>query len=115
VKAAVWAARFEKEVRRLQKELGLLDWCFVYERKRGDGSVSAEVNMSREAREAIFTIYLFEQTDKPERIAYHEVLHVLLYETLQEAAHRGDYLHKEVANQEHRAIERLVNHRHGPA
>jgi hypothetical protein len=113
VKPKTWADRFEKEVRRLQAELGLLDWCFLYERKKGDGSISAEVNMSRQAREAVFTIYLFNQTDSPERIAYHEVLHVLLYEPLKEAAHRKSYKHREVGVAEHRAIERLVNARHG--
>lgn len=109
MKPKVWAARFEREVRRLQKKLGLTDWCFIYKRKKGDGGTSAEVNMSRECREAVFTAYLHDQTDSPERIALHEVLHVLYYETLQEAAHRGSYTHREVANQEHRAIERLVN------
>jgi hypothetical protein len=109
VTPTTWANRFEKECRRLQKELGLLDWCFIFEREKGDGTISAEVNMHATAREATFTIYLFKQTDSPERIAFHEVLHVLLYEPLKAAAHHRSYRHKRVALEEHKGIERLVN------
>jgi hypothetical protein len=109
VTPTTWANRFEKRCRELQVALGLTDWNFIYERKKGDGTMSAEVNMHATAREAVFTIYMFKQTDSPERIAFHEVLHVLYYETLKAAAHYRSYRHKRVALEEHRSIERLVN------
>lgn len=111
--AIEWADRFESECRLLQLQFGLLDWCFIYERASGDGSKSAEVNMDRDAREAVFTTYLFDQTDNPERIALHEILHVIFVEPLEMAALRGDAEHVDVAREEHRGIERLVNYMRG--
>lgn len=105
----VWAARFEKRVRKLQVELGLLDWCFSYKTAKEDGTMVAQVNMDRECREAVFTVYLKSHRDSPERIALHEILHVIMNEPQELAAERGNHNHKDVGIAEHVSIERLVN------
>lgn len=105
-----WARRFEKSCRAWQEEFGLMDWAFLFEAKKGDGTKVAEVNMDREAREAIFTAYTRgKHLYPPERIALHEVLHVVLNEAIEIAALRGNHDHCDVAIEEHRAIERLTN------
>lgn len=106
---AAWAARFERRVRRLQVELGLLDWCFTYEKAKADGTLVAQVNMNRECREATFTAYLKSHKDSPERIALHEVLHVIFNEPQELAAERGNHNNKDVGIAEHVAIERMLN------
>jgi hypothetical protein len=104
------AARFEKACREWQTKLGLLDWSFRFEAIKGDSTKHAEVNMDHDAREAIFTFYTRGQHDySPERLALHECLHVLLVETLEAAVLRANIDHRDVAREEHRAIERLVN------
>jgi hypothetical protein len=106
---AAWAARFEKRVRKLQIELGLLDWCFSYKTAKEDGTLVAQVDMDRQCREAIFTAYLKVHKDSPERIALHEVLHVIFNEPQELAAERGNHNHRDVNIAEHVSIERLVN------
>lgn len=106
---ATWAARFERHVRKLQVELGLLDWFFSFKTEKWDGDTVARVDMGRESREAVFTAFMGDHRDSPKRIALHEALHVLLMEPLDVAAQRGNPTHKDVQIEEHRAIERLLN------
>jgi hypothetical protein len=105
-----WAAQFEAAVRKLQVDLGLLDWAFRFETVEGDDTKAAEVNMDRDSREAVFTAYTKgEHPDTPERIAFHESLHVLVNEMQELAAERGNHDHRDVAREEHRFIERMGN------
>jgi hypothetical protein len=105
-----WAKEFEAWCAEWQKRLGLLDWAFSFRSERGDGTKVAEVDMDREAREAIFTAYTGgKHSFTPKRIALHEVLHVLLNEMQELASIRGNHEHRDVALEEHRAIERLLN------
>jgi hypothetical protein len=104
------AARFEKACREWQAKLGLFDWSFKFEVVKGHSTKYAEVNMDHDAREALFTFYAKGKQDYSiERLALHECLHVLLVETLEAAVLRANIDHKDVAREEHRAIERLVN------
>jgi hypothetical protein len=111
--ATEWADRFEAAVRQWQERLGLYDWNFSYDRKPGDGLKAAEVNMDHDAREAVFTAYLWEQRDDPERIAFHEVLHVGMNDMEEMLVRRGDHEHPDVAREAHRFIERIVNLQYG--
>lgn len=104
------ATRYEQACRDWQTKFGLLDWSFRFEVVKGDATKHAEVNMDHDAREAIFTFYTKGQhVYAPERLALHEVLHVLLVEVLEATALRASLTHPEVEREEHRAIERLVN------
>lgn len=103
-----WTRRFEKECRRLQEAMGLLDWAFRFRAEKGDDK-AAQVDMDKDAREAVFTAYEGKQDDAPERVALHEVLHVVFNEMQELAACRGNHEHTDVAREEHRAIERLCN------
>lgn len=105
-----WAERFETVCRELREEIGLHDWAFRFRVKKGDDTKAAQVDMDREAREAVFTAYTRgKHHDAPERVALHEVLHVVLNEMQEVAALRGNHEHMDVEIEEHRAIERLVN------
>ena len=105
-----WAKRFEESCCDWAAKLGLNDWAFGFRSEEGDGTKVAEVAMDREAREAIFTAYTGgKHSYTPERIALHEVLHVVFNEMQELAAIRGNHEHRDVGLEEHRAIERLLN------
>lgn len=104
-----WARRFEESCCKWGTKLGLHDWAFSFRSEEGDGTKVAEVEMDRDAREAIFTAYTGgKHSFTPERIALHEVLHVLFNEMQELASIRGNHEHRDVALEEHRAIERLL-------
>ena len=105
-----WSAAFEQSCLAWRCKFGLLDWAFRFTVEEGDDSKEARVDMDREARTAIFTSYTKgEHYDSPERTALHEVLHVVLNEMQELSALRGNHEHVDVAIEEHRAIERLLN------
>ena len=105
-----WPQRFWREVQRLQVALGLLDWTFRCEIEKGDGDTVAQVTTDAEARDALFKVFLSGPTaETPERVALHEVLHVLYTEAFEIAAQRGAAGHADVQREEHKAIERLTN------
>lgn len=105
-----FAQRFEREVRRLQVKLGLLDWSFSFKVEEGDSDAVASATMDRDGRSVVFRVFLSGPTDAtPESVALHEVLHVLYTEALDLAAERGNAMHRDVLREEHRAIERLIN------
>ena len=111
-----WVRRFETSCREWQVKLGLTDWTFRFETVKGDGTYVATVDMDAETREAKFKAFKYaKHDDPPERIGLHETLHVLFVEMLETAARRGDAAHVDVAREEHRAIERLVNYMEGTA
>lgn len=104
------ARRFERSCLKWREAFGLYDWAFRFKVKKGNDTKAAEVDMDRDAREAAFTFYTKgRHPDSPERLALHEVLHVILNEAQEIAAIRGNHEHKDVEIEEHRAIERLVN------
>lgn len=104
-----WAKRFEESCCKWGAKLGMHDWAFSFRSEPGDGTKVAEVEMDRDAREAIFTAYTGgKHSFTPERIALHEVLHVLFNEMQEVTALRGNHEHRDVALEEHRAIERLL-------
>lgn len=105
-----YTERFEREVRKLQVKLGLLDWTFRFKVEEGDADTVASVTMDSTARDALFKVFLSGPTaEPPERVALHEVLHVLYLETIETAAARANSTHADVGREEHRAIERLLN------
>jgi hypothetical protein len=105
-----WAKEFEEWCSEWGKRLGLLDWAFSFRSEEGDGTKVAEVEMDRDAREAIFTAYTGgKHSFTPQRIALHEVLHVLFNDMQEVTADLGNHEHRNVALEEHRAIERLLN------
>lgn len=104
------AERFEAECRRRWVRFGLFDWAFRFKVEEGDDTKDAEVDMDHDARTAIFTYYTKgEHLDSPEREAAHEVYHVLSVELQEVLILRGHIEHKDVAREEHRMIERLLN------
>lgn len=102
--------RFEAECRRRQVRFGLADWAFRFKVEEGDETKDCQVDMDHDARTAIFTYFTKgEHLDSPEREAAHEVYHVVLVELLEVTVLRGHVEHRDVAREEHRAIERMLN------
>lgn len=102
--------RFERACRKWQITLGLMDWTFTFRTDKQDGSRYADVSYDCDSRQATITAYTDTLTSaRAERIALHEMFHVLLADVLRAAAARGDDGHKDVRLEEHRVIERLLN------
>ena len=109
-KATLWARRFEAAVRRDQVLYGLTNWSFWFKEEEGDGTVCAEVRMGREGRDATFVAFAkTEQDDPPEKVARHEVYHVLFCDVLEICARRASDTHLDTKIAEHEVIERLLN------
>jgi hypothetical protein len=105
-----WSRGFEAAVRRDQVKFGLTNWCFWFKVEEGDGTICAEVRMGREGRDATFVAFTkTEQDDPPERVARHEIYHVLLCDVLEICASRGSDRHIDTKIAEHEVIERLLN------
>lgn len=95
--------------------MGLLDWSIRYKVRAGDGDAEAQVAYRVDARTATMTAYTNVEDGEPAvRVALHEMLHLVLADALNAAARRGDDAHPDVAREEHRAIERLINVIAGP-
>lgn len=106
-----WSDRFESACRNWQATLGLTDWTIHFKvAPAKEDRVEAMVEYEVEDRHATLTAYDGAATGlTPERVALHEILHLLLADALAMAATRGHAEHVDVAREEHRAIERLLN------
>lgn len=85
--------------------LGLKDWYVDIKHDREGTDYEALVEYDKNTRHATFTFYSAGQTSSYsiERLALHEVLHLLFADTIPEDC--GD----DVAREEHRVIERLLH------
>ena len=86
-------------------KLGLKDWYVDIKHDQGGTDYEALVEYDKETRHATFTFYSAGQSSSYsiERLALHEVLHLLFADTIPEDC--GD----DVAREEHRVIERLLH------
>ena len=85
--------------------LGLKDWYVDIKHDQEGTDYEALVEYDKETRHATFTFYSAGQSSSYsiERLALHEVLHLLFADTIPEDC--GD----DVAREEHRVIERLLH------
>lgn len=93
-------------------KLGLVDWTLSFRTERDDGVRYAHVAYDTDARQATITVFVRKSTRDtlaPERIALHEMLHVLFADMLAVTAARASDTHAEVGREEHKVIERLLN------
>lgn len=105
-----WTRRFEKSCRAWQVTLGLTDWTLSFKLARADGTRQADVAYDVEGRQATITAYVkTSDASAPERVALHEMLHLLFADMLAAAAARASDTHADVGREEHKAIERLLN------
>lgn len=91
---------------------GLLDWRLVFQRKpaEGDDGRMATVYLNGTARVAMLVLWEgLERSIPLERIALHEMLHVLVNDCIEIAGKRATALHDDVFLEEHRLIERLMS------
>lgn len=110
MKPTPWTRRFEKSCRAWQVTLGLTDWSITYRVGRCPGAW-ARIEYDVDARAALITANgdmkgLGERA--PERIALHEMLHLLFADMLDVAGKRGSD-HVDTGRAEHALIERLLN------
>jgi hypothetical protein len=108
-KATVWTKAFEKSCREWHVKLGLTDWTVRYSVEKAHDTNEAEVSYNCDSRHARITSYADAGDSLPaHRVAIHEMLHLLFADMIEVAAQRGS-AHTDVAREEHRVIERLLN------
>lgn len=110
MKPTPWTIRFEKSCREWQDKFGLLDWSLTFKVDRCDGAW-ARVEYHVDARSAVIVANadmkgLGERA--PERVALHEMLHLLFADMIDTAGRRGAD-HADTGRAEHAVIERLLN------
>jgi hypothetical protein len=108
-KPTPWTRAFEKACWEWQIKLGLTDWTLRFKVEKGDGSRWAHVDYDLECRQVQVISYPDKMDANPDRIALHEMLHILLADYVSLAANRCSDTHTDVVREEHRAIERLLN------
>ncbi len=97
-------ALFEQAVFKWVDKLGLHDWYVYVTHSAETSECEAEIEYDRDTRHASITYYWNCPDPQPiERVALHEVLHLLLGDLIPEDC--GD----DVAREEHRVIERLLH------
>ena len=103
-------AAFRKACLKWQQQLGLQDWRLMFELDRkAEADRHARVLYNIENRAAKVIYCARSETDQSiERLALHEMLHLLVAEALVLAGTRGDDTHADVIREEHRVIERLL-------
>lgn len=93
--------------------LNLTGWRFEVQHEQiGDGT-RASVSYNHRAKLAVFRLtrsaeFDFGAVDTPERLALHEVLHLLVADLVTEAAKTGDDMCDTVVSREHELIHRLM-------
>lgn len=110
MKKSPTSVRFEAACRRWQATLGLTDWTLTFKTATADGEYEAYVEYNCENRHASITFFVgVKEALSPERVALHEMLHILFADMLSTAARLASDGHKDVGREEHKAIERLLN------
>lgn len=97
-------AAFQERVVCWVYTFGLLDWYVDFKLDMESQDTEAQVEYDRNTRHATFTYFAAaNKSYSPDRLALHEVLHLLLGDLIPEDC--GD----DVAREEHRVIERLLH------
>ena len=101
---------YRKACLKWQQQLGLADWRLMFELDRASSSDRhARVLYNVETRAAKLILCARSVTDQSiERLALHEMLHLLTADMLVLAGARADDAHADVVREEHRCIERLL-------
>lgn len=102
-------ADFKRCVLYWMDQFGLHDWRALFEVEKKDKGSIATVYCTVDARIARFVLYTDSRSVMPaDRVALHEVLHVLLSDVIYEAVKHEDYEHPTIVRHEHAAMERLM-------
>ena len=105
--------RFAAKVEELIEKLGLHDWHVTVSHEQIGDRVAAQTQCNHVAKHA--SIRLTKQSEgdfgiewNPERLATHEVLHLLLWDFCETACKLGDVSHPLLVAQEHAVLHRLM-------
>ena len=104
---------FKQAVEAWMTKLNITGWrCEVRHEQVGD-NMSATVSYNQRAKIALFRLsetveFDFGSVNEPERLALHEVLHLLIADVVTEAAKLGDDMCDAVVSREHEVIHRLM-------
>lgn len=103
-------AAYRKACLKWQQLLGLQDWRLMFELDRTSAAdLNARVLYNVRTRAAKLVYCAKSNTEQSiERLALHEMLHLLVADMLELAGERGDGSHPEVVKEEHRLVERLL-------
>jgi hypothetical protein len=98
-----------------QRRLGLTDWTLHFRFNEGSEPTTKEATIwyGVAHRQANITFHANKDDNSPHlppaRTGLHELLHILLADTVAAAARRASEDHDDVMQEEHRVIERLLN------
>lgn len=106
-------AKFKAKVEQLINTLGLHDWHVTISHEQIGDRVAAQTQCNHVARHASIRLTKQNEGDfgiewNPERLAVHEVLHLLLWDYCETAAKLADVTHPLVVAQEHAVLHRLM-------
>lgn len=106
-------AKFKARAEELINTFGLHEWHITISHEQIGGNVTAQTTCNHVARHA--SIRLTRQNDgefgiewDPERLATHEVLHLLMWDFCETTAKLADVTHPLVVAQEHALVHRLM-------
>jgi len=105
--------QFKGHVKKTMKRLGLTGWdCEIQHKQIGNG-VCARVYFDNVAKSSLIHLtkdveYAYAFESDVERLAMHEVLHLLLVDYCWTAATTGDHVSDAVVAKEHELINRLM-------
>lgn len=103
-----WAKAFEEGCKKWQTRLGLTDWSLRYTTGKPGRNI-ATVDYNQDTRRVTATAYVNDDMpEDPERVALHEMLHILFADFVAISAARASDMHPDVVREEHRMIERLL-------
>lgn len=106
-------ARFERAVRDYMSALGIHDWAVTIQHDQIGEGIMAQVQYKALGKSACFRLTKHTEFDygldkTPERLALHEVLHLLLADFCETSAKLADSTHDLVIAREHEVLHKLM-------
>jgi hypothetical protein len=100
---------FQRHARRWLQRFGLTDYRVNFRLEPKDDSRMATIRMNSDTRVAEITLRFGGERDSSlERLALHEVIHLMLADLTAVAATRANDMHADCIREEHRLIERVI-------
>lgn len=104
-------AEFKRHALKWAGKFGLKDWRINFKSEKQDDGRMATIHINGDARVAEIILRYGKEKERDsslERLALHEVLHLLLNDMAQAIARRASDMHDDALREEHKALERLI-------
>ena len=105
--------KYGAAVHRWLEAFGVTDWCVTIMHDQIGDRVNAQCQYNTTTKQVCFRLTVNTEGDygmviDPERLALHEVLHLVLADYCETVAKLGDPVHPLVASREHEVINKLM-------